>query len=79
DTEAVLALAAVSGFTNFAVPCIALLACDGSVYFDTVHPTTAMHAVFADVALATVPLPGALVLFGSALAGLAWMRRRQSA
>lgn len=33
----------------------------------------------ADLALSEVPLPGAVMLFGSALAGLGYMRRRRQA
>lgn len=53
-----------------------------SVFFDNVHPTTAVHARIADAARATlgvpapVPLPAAGWLLAATLAGLAVARRR---
>jgi hypothetical protein len=45
-----------------------------SVEFD---PTVSM--VFDDIAASVVPVPAAVWLFGSALAGLGWIRRKQAA
>ena len=57
-------------------------ACNGYVYFDTVHPTTQVHSAIASgisrqLGIAAVPEPGtwAMMIFGFGAIGLA-MRRR---
>jgi hypothetical protein len=42
----------------------------------TSFPTSDHHLVWVDLQLTPVPVPAALPLFGSALAGLGWFRRR---
>ena len=77
DVGAVTATLPTFGFANVTVPCALLPSCEGAAFFDDIHPTTAVHARLAATALATVPIPGAVVLFGSALVGLGWMRCRR--
>ncbi len=45
-------------------------------FWDSIHPTAALHDILANQALAQiVPVPAAVWLFGSALGLLGWMRR----
>jgi phospholipase/lecithinase/hemolysin len=83
DVEAYFeqALAGAFGFANVTSPCIgAPSSCGGALFFDGVHPTAAAHAELAEQAytqLTPVPLPGAVFLFGAALAALGgWSRLR---
>jgi phospholipase/lecithinase/hemolysin len=80
DVAGLLRNAGAYGLTNLTVPCIALAdvpgACAGSLYFDDLHPTAVVHGVLAHAALAAVPLPAGMVLFGTALVGLGLLRRR---
>jgi phospholipase/lecithinase/hemolysin len=39
------------GFTNITVPCNALADCEGHVFWDDIHPTTAAHASLGEAAL----------------------------
>lgn len=55
---------------------------DDYVFWDAIHPTAAAHAILGDFAFQAVqpiPIPAAAWLFGSALLGLAGMRRRRAA
>lgn len=53
--------------------------CQGYLFFDGVHPTTAAHQILAGQLYALVPEPGALALLVAALLALAWMRRSSRA
>ncbi len=83
----VLANPASFGFTNTNQPCF-----DGAVgiggpgnvcanpdqyiFWDGIHPTTAMHTIIGNLATAAVvPVPAAVWLFASALGLLGWTRR----
>ena len=61
-------------------PCLgtpaALPGCQGFLFFDGVHPTTAGHALLAGAFAAAVPAPAALALVLSGLVALALARRR---
>jgi phospholipase/lecithinase/hemolysin len=75
-----------SQLRSFPIACLADPACaaapqgaiaDGFLVFDSVHPTTALHRVIADGALAAVvPEPGTGVLLAL---GLAWLVRNGAA
>ncbi len=74
------------GLTNVEDACL-LVGCngqsmdpDGFLYWDEIHPTRVTHAILADIAYETVliPLPPALLLFGSAIGLLGWARRRSA-
>lgn len=65
-------------FANATGMCILLSSCDGYLFFDDVHPTTAAQQILADrmyAQLTAVPLPAGVWLFGSALT-LLLVRRR---
>lgn len=78
-------------FPNTTVPCLdttsqatvqasipgILAGCQGDVFFDDVHPTTAVNAVLAGQLFARIPEPGSLALLAIALVALASMRRRR--
>jgi len=79
------------GLTNIGAPCVdfdAFLQVQGvcgnpeaTLMWDSLHPTAATHALLADAAhaaLAPVPVPPAVWLFGSALLGLGIRRRRKA-
>jgi phospholipase/lecithinase/hemolysin len=72
---------AAFGFTDTTTPCILTPAlatgCQGFVFFDGVHPTTAAHAALAEAFFeAVVPAPAslALLLGGGVLLGWRWRR-----
>ena len=49
------------------------------MFWDDIHPTTYAHGLIADAVyneVAPVPIPGAIWLFGSGLAGLAGFRKK---
>lgn len=58
-----------------------LLDPDGFLFWDDVHPTRATHALLGDIVYEAVliPVPPAVLLFGSALGLLTWVRRRAAA
>ena len=52
---------------------------DSYMFWDDIHPTTHAHRLIAEAAyneVAPVPIPGAIWLFGSGLAGLAGFRKK---
>ena len=66
------------GFTDVATPCVTSPAgCEGALFFDGVHPTTAGHRLLADRFLAAiaVPEPPMSTLLLAALAGVLLRRR----
>lgn len=78
------------GFSNIEEACL-LVGCnqqtldpaldpDGFLFWDEIHPTRVTHALLADIAYETVlvPIPPAILLFGTALGLLGGMRRRLS-
>lgn len=76
------------GFTNVTEPCFnpadpgnltnVVAGCQGFLFFDTVHPTTAAHLLLGDRFFATVPEPGTWALLLVAVAAI-WMTRRHPA
>ncbi|MDY6828793.1 MAG: SGNH/GDSL hydrolase family protein [Pseudomonadota bacterium] len=79
DTYSVLN-SQVSAFTSPFEPCIALSSCEGHLFFDGLHPTTAAHEILAGAMhaqLTAVPVPGAIGLFGSAIAATVWLGKRR--
>jgi phospholipase/lecithinase/hemolysin len=74
------------GITNASTPCIlsaaALAAnCAGYLFFDDVHPTTFVHQLFSQqlIAVARIPEPGTLALFGVLVISFAMFARRRPA
>ena len=67
------------GLGNVLQPCLLPGApdCSVSMYADGVHPTTAMHAIVGQLALATVPEPDSAILVLTALSLLPLLRRRK--
>jgi phospholipase/lecithinase/hemolysin len=49
---------------------------DLHVFWDSLHPTEAGHALIARAALALIPEPGSVLLLVGGLLGLAAVRRR---
>lgn len=85
--DATLNGGAVYGITNISTPCGSFtgsigIACSVSAYSDALHPTTRVHALFGDAALAaaTAPIPEpqtyALLLLG--LLALGWRVQRRA-
>jgi phospholipase/lecithinase/hemolysin len=77
---------AAFGFTNTTQACLAnvaafLAGCPGYVFFDSVHPTTAAHAILGDQLSSAVPGPStaALLTAGAVVAGLACSPRVRAA
>jgi phospholipase/lecithinase/hemolysin len=71
-------------FANTTTPCFdgmqdsfptILAGCPGYLFFDSVHPTTAVHEMLAGQLSSAVPEPDALVLVTAALLAMAWTRR----
>lgn len=75
---------AAYGLTNVTDSCLytAPENCDTYMFWDTSHPTTAGHSIFANemaASLTAVPVPAAVWLFGSGLIGLVGFARRKKA
>jgi phospholipase/lecithinase/hemolysin len=77
-------LIASGAFANTSAPCFdgtsasiptIVGGCQGYLFFDGVHPTTAAHNILAQQLYSLVPEPGALALLAAALLALAWTRR----
>jgi phospholipase/lecithinase/hemolysin len=51
--------------------------CQGYLFFDGVHPTTAVHAILAQQLARVVPEPAPLLLLAAMVLALAWVRRRK--
>ncbi len=71
------------GFTDTTTPCIVspdlATGCQGYLFFDSAHPTTAGHAALASAFLeAVVPAPASLALLVAGAALLAWRRGRMA-
>lgn len=49
--------------------------CQGYLFFDGVHPTTAAHQILAQQLFAAIPEPGTVALLAAALLALGWRRR----
>lgn len=68
------------GFTNSTEACVSLpdVCADPAnrVFWDDFHPTTQVHALFADAVVSQVPLPGSIVFLVSGMMGLLFARRR---
>ncbi len=73
------------GLSNVTTPCALTPNCNPNtaLFWDIEHPTTAGHALVADLAytdaFAPVPEPSTFVLVGTSIAGLAGALRRRSA
>lgn len=68
---------AVFGITNTTLPCFVVGGCAKSLFSDTLHPSSAAHALIGAVALnLAVPLPATLALLGAGLLLLGAQRRR---
>ncbi|MES2536231.1 MAG: SGNH/GDSL hydrolase family protein [Pseudomonadota bacterium] len=78
-TNSMLMDPAAFGLTNVTDACAQFIDCDPSKYlfWDGIHPTSAGHQILASAMLAAVPEPAMLALFGIALAGLVFLRRRR--
>jgi phospholipase/lecithinase/hemolysin len=86
-------LIASGAFANTSAPCLdttspgtvaasiptILGGCQGYLFFDGVHPTTAAHQILAGQLYAQVPEPGAFALLAAALLALVWARRSPKA
>jgi phospholipase/lecithinase/hemolysin len=73
----VLDNASAFGFSNINGFCRGLASCNGYAFFDDVHPTTALHAIFGGgiLAAAGIPEPSVLALFAIGVLGFALRRR----
>jgi outer membrane lipase/esterase len=63
------------GFSNVTTPCLAtpdvLTGCQGYLFFDGVHPTTAGHQIVGQFFAVSVPEPSTALLVLAGVAGLA--------
>ena len=86
--EDAIARPAAYGFSNVTDPCVTggyatpsqpcapdLAGQNRYLFWDDVHPTTAAHAIIAAAALAAIPEPAALLVFGLGLGGMLLLRR----
>jgi outer membrane lipase/esterase len=81
--QSIVADPSAFGLTNVDDNCLATTgglgsACDGYLFWDSLHPTAAAHQLIADAAFAAVvPVPAAAWLFISALSGLVVAKRKK--
>lgn len=66
-----------NGFTNVTSPCVGTASCGTSMYFDTIHPTAAVHQILGNGMLAAVPEPQTMLLMAVGLLGLLGASRRR--
>lgn len=73
--RSVVANPAAYGFSNVSDYCFDLAPCDGYLFFDDFHPTTAAHALLASEFARAVPEPATLTLCVFAILLLGFSRR----
>lgn len=75
--QAITAGSPDNGFSNVTSPCVGTGACATSLYFDTIHPTAAVHAMLGNGMLAAVPEPQSMLMMAVGVLGLLGVMRRR--